>query len=408
MRLTAKYLNNLQPTTKLVRIKLESANVYIEQRPAGYSLIYRYKSPVTFKYRFYKLYRFTYSQKITAKDIKNINTQVVILAGGIAKGKDPLEQKQVVKKAVQNSAIDKSKNITVNRAFYQYCESIEFNRIAENTQYGYIGKYNKHIKPVFGNKSVQSYTKGSIQLFLETKSAGTGHILHTIFRNIEHWLLKNDLIEAHRLTAITKKPIGKRRVSFTDEQVAELLGILDNNKPIHAAIYFQLLTGCCVNEVLKATWAEIDFKHKLWTIPWHHIKTERKSGTSRRPHQLPITSAMAQVLLLMKQYGTDPDSLIFKSAYTGNKIFIDAYNAVLHPFGGSSHILRKTVGTNILGNLKLGSMELKVILNHAVVTGSDREYLADSEQFLDRKKQVLTLWHKRLEQLNNGQLKARC
>lgn len=94
MLLTAKCLNALTPTNKLARTKLESANLYIEQRNAGFSVLYRYKSPVTFKYRFYKLFRFTYAQTVTAKDIKNINTQVIILAGEIAKGKDPLEQKK--------------------------------------------------------------------------------------------------------------------------------------------------------------------------------------------------------------------------------------------------------------------------------------------------------------------------
>lgn len=78
----------------------------------------------------------------------------------------------------------------------------------------------------------------------------------------------------------------------------------------------------------------------------------------------------------------------------------------MKPFGASSHQLRRTVGTNILGTLQLDTMSMQCVLNHTVVSGSDTSYLDVSEQFIDRKKKTLTLWHKRLNELKAAHIKT--
>ncbi len=405
MQLTTKALNELAPVAKLKRTILKGTNIYVEQRASGYSLLYKYQSPVLYKTRYMKLVRFTYDHNVTKEDIINIKNKKILLDADIVKDIDPLEVKQKGRLRATQKRIDKKLNINLDEAFKQYNETDDFKGLADSTQNAYLKTYAKHIKPVFGNKSVQSYTRGKIELFLDKKPAGTQHICLAIFKNLENWLLKTDTIVLHRLQKFTKKPAGKKRTSIDDKTLVELLASLDNNNSVHQAIHFQLLTGCRIGEVLNATWDEIDFKNNLWTIPWQHIKTERKATNSNRPHVLPITSSMLQVLLLQKQHGTS--GLIFKSVIKNKKISIVTVNNILHPYNCTSHILRKTVSTNILSTLKLGSMEFKLIINHKVVKGVDVEYLDETEQFLDAKLITLQAWHKRLEELSNTMLHAK-
>lgn len=60
------------------------------------------------------------------------------------------------------------------------------------------------------------------------------------------------------------------------------------------ALEFVILTAVRVSEAVNATWAEVDLKSSLWTIPAARMK-------SKRQHRVPLSSAAMEVLTAMKE-----------------------------------------------------------------------------------------------------------
>jgi integrase len=56
-----------------------------------------------------------------------------------------------------------------------------------------------------------------------------------------------------------------------------------------AALEFAILTACRTNEVLGATWDEIDAERRLWTVPVQRMK-------GRREHRVPLSDSAIAVL----------------------------------------------------------------------------------------------------------------
>ncbi|MDO9404844.1 MAG: tyrosine-type recombinase/integrase [Polaromonas sp.] len=67
------------------------------------------------------------------------------------------------------------------------------------------------------------------------------------------------------------------------DRIAEFMGTLVNRSGTAAlALNFLIQTACRTNEVLGATWKEVDFKQKIWTIPAERMK----AGVT---HQVPLS-----------------------------------------------------------------------------------------------------------------------
>jgi integrase len=59
--------------------------------------------------------------------------------------------------------------------------------------------------------------------------------------------------------------------------------------PAARALEFTILTACRTNEVLGATWEEVDFAKKVWTVPKFRMKGNRE-------HRVPLSDAAIAVL----------------------------------------------------------------------------------------------------------------
>ncbi len=82
------------------------------------------------------------------------------------------------------------------------------------------------------------------------------------------------------------------RARFLDPgEVKRLVAALDQEPNRTIAIYFVvlLLTGCRRSEAMQATWGEIDFGRRLWTVP----ASRSKSGRARHIH---LSDAAVKVL----------------------------------------------------------------------------------------------------------------
>lgn len=70
------------------------------------------------------------------------------------------------------------------------------------------------------------------------------------------------------------------------------------------ALEFTILTAARSGETLSATWGEIDFDQKLWTIPGHRMKAAVQ-------HVVPLSDAAMSVLGELKPDEPQPQDLIF-------------------------------------------------------------------------------------------------
>lgn len=72
------------------------------------------------------------------------------------------------------------------------------------------------------------------------------------------------------------------------------------------ALHFLILTAARTNEVLGATWSEIDLEAKVWTVPADRMKAAKE-------HRVPLTPAAIAVLNAVAIHGTKPEQFVFPS-----------------------------------------------------------------------------------------------
>jgi integrase len=86
------------------------------------------------------------------------------------------------------------------------------------------------------------------------------------------------------------------------------------------ALEFTILTAARTGETRLATWGEIDFEQKIWTIPAHRMK-------GKREHRVPLSDAALSVLKILPQ-GIG-DELIFPGQRAGRPLSDMSLTAVL-------------------------------------------------------------------------------
>jgi integrase len=86
----------------------------------------------------------------------------------------------------------------------------------------------------------------------------------------------------------------------------------DASKTAQLAFEFLILTATRTNEVINATWDEIDLKEKTWTIPGNRMKTKRE-------HRIPLSRHCIEILKEVRKLSMDNLS-IFPNLLTGKPL----------------------------------------------------------------------------------------
>lgn len=81
------------------------------------------------------------------------------------------------------------------------------------------------------------------------------------------------------------------------------------------ALEFTILTAARTGETLGATWGEIDFEEKVWTVPAERMKAARE-------HRVPLSDAALMILkeLLPESGKPEPRSTVFHSGRKGRAL----------------------------------------------------------------------------------------
>ena len=151
--------------------------------------------------------------------------------------------------------------------------------------------------------------------------------------------------------------------------------------PVRAALRFIALAACRTGEARLATWNEIDFTARVWTIP----AARTKAG---RPHRVPLSDAALAVLESMRPF-EGPGGVIFPSR-RGRELSPPTLLAAWRASGaaGTLHGLRSSF-RDWAGDMGHPRDVAEAALAH-VVGGTEGAYLRSD--LLERRRVLMSAW----------------
>jgi integrase len=180
------------------------------------------------------------------------------------------------------------------------------------------GRYDKHIKPVFGNKRLSEITSARLTKFKndlmgkkELSAQSTTHILNLI-KSAFNVARRNGLFEGDNPASKIKYPSTKNtnRLRYPEKDEADklLAKLQGSSRTIYEMAYLSLYTGMRADEIFKLRWQDIDLTNGIIHI------VETKNSDARTAF---ITRGIRKVLEKKKR-GL-PGYYIFPQEYQGGK-----------------------------------------------------------------------------------------
>jgi len=203
---------------------------------------------------------------------------------------------------------------------------------------------------------------------------------------------------------------GRRDRVLSDVEISALWKASESLGYPYGPLYrLLLLTGLRLSEVSEASWDEFDFEERVWTIPAPRMK---KTGSEAKPHMVPLTDAMLEVLdllprfqngkfLFSSQNGLRPIKAVY---FSRPKMKLDGVmlqilqeeldeDARLPDW--TNHDIRRTVRTK-LSALRIPEEVREAVLAHAR-PGIKGHY--DMHHYLDEKRDALMQWAAKLRDI---------
>ncbi len=166
--------------------------------------------------------------------------------------------------------------------------------------------YTLRIKEVFGHKRLNQISRQQIQSFhteLLAKGLAPATCDHHVklmkhsFNLAIDWGLFSEKNPAARIPLFNRD--NKVEHYLDDDQLEKLLDVLrtDENRTVCQIALFLLSTGARLNEVLSATWDQVDQQNRVWRIAANNSK-------SKKMRSIPLNDSAIEVLGQLGTEGT--------------------------------------------------------------------------------------------------------
>ncbi len=238
-----------------------------------------------------------------------------------------------------------------------------------------IAYYNKHIKPIFGNKQLKQISYLDIQLFCnelikkEYKVKTVKNIL-SIIKVLFKFAIKLNLIDKNpSLDIELPKYDNTRYFNFPISVQQDFIrSIKDYKEPIYSDIFFFLLHGRRRGEVLNLTWDMLDLDQRLYYIP-AKINKAKRNMSYKMTDELYRRLYKIYLHICIEQNTKYPKGYIFVNPYTKNKFkdlrkawqrFLKTYNLPYIRL----HDIRHLIGTYSINYLDLPIEHISYALGH--------------------------------------------
>ena len=265
----------------------------------------------------------------------------------------------------------------LNNLFQKYIKHTEVLHSVQTVKTN-ISYYNKHIKPILGDKNIKSITYLDIQEFsnslvkLDYKIKTVKNIL-SIIKVLFKFAMKLRLVTYNpSLDIELPKFDNTRYFNFPLEVQKDFIRSLINyNVPIYSDIFFFLLHGRRRNEVLSLTWDMVDLEQKLYYIP-AKINKAKRNMSYMMTDELYIRLYKYYLKACVEQNIKYPKGYVFLNPYTQDR-FKDLRKAwkrflTLHNLPYIRlHDIRHLLGTYSINFLNLPIEHISYALGHTSI-----------------------------------------
>ncbi len=227
----------------------------------------------------------------------------------IEQGLDPIEEREQKRRT-----LGKKRNISFKEATRRCFEkkSTEF-RSRKHAQ-NWISSVENYAFPVIGKMSVSDIDLSDILAVLEpiwTEKTETATRLRQRLEYILNWATVSGYREGDNparwsghLDAILPKPAKLKKIKHYKalpwRQMGEFMASLREREGMAArALEFLILTATRSGEVRLATWDEIDFENRIWTIPAERMKAGKE-------HRVPLSDDAIALLEALPRFEGSP------------------------------------------------------------------------------------------------------
>lgn len=267
--LTDSKIKSLKPKDKLYKVA-DRDGLYVSVTPSG-TITFRYD------YRFNGRRETLTIGKYGADGINlaEARDKLMIARKQVSEGISPAGEKRNQKNMIRNA--DRFSSFAE-----KYLEDV---KLAESTKALRVATYERDIKSTFGNRLMTEISTDEIRRHCnKIKDRGapsTAIFVRDLIANIYRYAIQRGHKFANPADEIANSSIAtfkKRERVLTPREIKLFFNALETTQSDFAlkkAVKFILLTMVRKGELVNATWDEVDFKNKVWTIPAERMKAGR-------------------------------------------------------------------------------------------------------------------------------------
>ena len=253
--LTDSKIKSLKPKDKLYKVA-DRDGLYVSVTPTG-TVTFRYDYRVNGRRETLTIGKYG----ADGINLSEAREKLMIARKLVSEGISPASQKRNERNKIRNAD-----------RFCVFAEKyLDDVKLAESTKALRIATYERDIKTTFGNKLMTEITTDEIRRHCEKiKDRGapsTAIFVRDLIANIYRYAIQRGHKFANPADEIANSSIAtfkKRELEETQSDFA-----------LKKAVKFILLTMVRKGELVNATWDEVDFKNKVWTIPAERMKAKR-------------------------------------------------------------------------------------------------------------------------------------
>lgn len=186
--------------------------------------------------------------------------------------------------------------------------------LAESTRALRTATYERDIKSIFGNRLLNEISSEEIRSHCEKikdqrNAPSTAIFVRDLISNIYRFAKQRGYKGENPADEISNSSIAvfkARERSLTPKEINLFFNALENMQSDFAlkkALKFILLTMVRKGELIGATWNEVDFKNKVWTIPAGRMK-------ARRAHNVYLSEQALDLIVAFQIYSEGSDYLL--------------------------------------------------------------------------------------------------
>lgn len=153
------------------------------------------------------------------------------------------------------------------------------------------------------------------------------------------------------------------------------------------ALEFMLLTAARTGEVVAAKWAEVDFHHKVWTVPAERMKAGKE-------HRIPLSLRAMEILQIMRQ-GTHneyifPGHSVEKNSHMSTGTCRIVMKRMTNFADYTPHGLRSTFRDWAAERTDFANETLELALAHTIPNKAEAAYRRQDQ--LEKRAKLMELW----------------